>query len=531
MVRQIKILTRAQMCNFFNINVARYSRDRRKKAGVIALMAVWILVIAMICFYVGMLSYGYLQMGLGSVLPMLLTAIAGIIILGFTVIKAGAVIFQRNSYEVLCALPVSGRAIVVSRFLSMYVGNVLLAFTIMIPGMAVQGYFLKPGIGFYLTGVLGSLFIPLMPMAVAVFLGALVTAAASRMKHKSLVASGLTVLMALGIMVLSSSLGLMEEELTPAMLLNLSGMIADMVGRLYPPALWLGRAMFSGDMGQAVLYFGLSVAVFLVMAVIVSANFQKICQSLYSTAAAHNYRLRELKQDSVLNALYKKELKRYFASSIYVTNTIIGPIMMMGFAVMVFLIGEEQIQMYLSFVQDITGLIPFILAVTACLMTTTCTSISMEGREWWIVKSLPVPAKTVYDSKILVNLTLIAPFYVGSEILLILKLRPNGRGLWWLIVLPVIFMIFACVFGIFVNLLLPSFDWENETVVVKQSASALVGGLGGTLVILLCALPVIFLKNVPQDVMKAIIAVMMTGVTVLLYKKIIKTELKDIGAA
>ena len=205
--------------------------------------------------------------------------------------------------------------------------------------------------------------------------------------------------------------------------------------------------------------------------------------------------------------------------------------MMMGFAVMVFLIGEEQIQMYLSFVQDITGLIPFILAVTACLMTTTCTSISMEGREWWIVKSLPVPAKTVYDSKILVNLTLIAPFYVGSEILLILKLRPNGRGLWWLIVLPVIFMIFACVFGIFVNLLLPSFDWENETVVVKQSASALVGGLGGALVILLCALPVIFLKNVPQDVMKAVIAVMMTGVTVLLYKKIIKTELKDIGAA
>ena len=120
MVRQIKILTRAQLCNFFNINAARYSKDRRKKAGLIAMMVVWLLLIVMIGFYVGIMAYGYIQLGLEAVLPMMLIAVSGLLILSFTVLKAGGILFQKNFYETLCSFPVSQQAIVVSRFLSMY---------------------------------------------------------------------------------------------------------------------------------------------------------------------------------------------------------------------------------------------------------------------------------------------------------------------------------------------------------------------------------------------------------------------------
>lgn len=529
MIRQIRILTAAQLRNFCNINVARYTKDKRKKAAVIAVMAAWVLVIAMIWFYVGIMSYGYIQLGLGDVLPTLLIAVSSIVILSFSVLKAGGVLFQRDSYEMLCSLPVSQGAIVVSRFFSMYLGNVLLALMIMIPGMAVQGYLLKPGIGFYVLGILGSLFLPLLPMTAAAFLGALVTAIASKMKHKSLVTAALSVLLVLGIMVLSSGAGQMEEELTPAMLLNLSGMVSDMIAKVYPPALWMGEAMVSGKITAALLYIAVSAGCFLVMAAVVSKNFSGICQRLYSTTAAHNYQLKELEQGSVLAALYKKEVKRYFASSIYVTNTIIGPIFMAALGVMVFAMGEEMILTYLPFAGDVTGLIPFLMAVIACLMTTTCTSVSMEGKQWWITKSMPIAAKTVFDSKILLNLTINAPFYVIAELFLILALKPDGMELLWLLLLPVVFLVFASVFGIFVNLLLPNFDWENEVTVVKQSASALVGGLGGDLVIILCALPVIFLKQVPGDLIKAGIAAAVIAVTALLYWKMIRTDLREIG--
>lgn len=528
MVEQIRILTKAQLCNVCNINVVRFSKDKGKRAGLLAVMAAWIVLIAMLWFYVGMMSYGYISIGLGDVMPMLLIAVSGIIILSFGILKAGSVIFQKNSYEMLCSMPVSQTAIVVSRFLSMYLGNLVLAFLIMIPGMAVQGYLQRPGISYYVIGILGTCFVPLLPMTVATLLGALVSAVSSRMKHKSLVTTVLTILLVLGIMGLSSGLTQIEEDLTPAMLLNLSSMSASMIEKVYPPALWLGKSMIEGSAGDLLLFVAISAVVFLAVAAVISANFTRICRGLYSVSAKHDYKMQELKTGSLLMALYKKEAKRYFASSTYVTNTIVGPVMMVLFAGMIFASGEKQIQTYFPFMDDVIGLVPFVLSAVACMMVPACVSISMEGKEWWIIKSLPIPAKTIFDSKILFSLSLIAPFYVVSELLLILALKPQKMELFWMMLLPVLFLVFACVFGITANLWLPVFDWENEVSVVKRSASAMVGGLGGMLMIILMALPVVFLRQVPEDLIKAVIGVCVTGVTAFLYGKMINTDLRRV---
>lgn len=529
MIRQIRILTKAQLGNFFNINVARHSKDKKKKAGMIAIMAVWVLLIAMVWFYIGLLAYGYVQIGLGEIVPMYLVAISGIVILVFGILKAGSIIFQKNSYEMLCSLPVSQTAIVVSRFLSMYLGNFLMAVVVMLPGMAVYGYLLRPGISFYLIGIVGTIFIPLLPMTLATLMGAVVTAVASRMKHKSMVTTVLTLAFVGLIMLLSSRLSAVEEEMTMAMLLNLANFMTNLIGRLYPPAVWLGKAMVSWDLQQLLLFLGVSVLLFLVMAAAVSGNFSKICQGLFNTYAKHDYQMTELKSASVLAALYKKEMKRYFASSIYVTNTIIGPIMMLASAIAVFVAGEETIRMYFPFMEDVTGLLPFVMGAIAGMCTTTCASISIEGKEWWLVKSLPVSTKAILDSKLLLNATLNIPCYVLSEILLILALKPTGLELVWMIVLPILFMVFSAVFGITANLWFPNFEWKNEAEVVKQGISVLVGGFGGSLIIVLCALPVVFLPQIPGDVTKLVVTVVMMGVTGFLYWKNARVDLRKIG--
>lgn len=528
MVRQISILTKAQLGNFFNLNVIRHSKDKKKKAGMIGLAAVWVLVIAMVWFYIGLLAYGYAQIGLGEIIPMYLVAISGIVILMFGILKAGSIIFQKNSYEMLCSLPLSQTAIVVSRFLSMYLGNFLMAVVVMLPGMAVYGYLLRPGISFYLIGMVGTVFIPLLPMTLATLIGALVTAIASRMKRKSLVTTVLTLAFVGLIMLLSSWLTSVEEEMTIAMILNLANFMTNLIGRLYPPAVWLGKAMVSGDLGQFGLFLGVSILLFLIMAAAVSRNFSKICQGLFSTYAKHDYQMTELKSDSVLGALYKKEVKRYFASSIYVTNTIIGPIMMLALAIAVFVAGEDTIRMYFPFMEDVTGLLPFVMGAVAAMCTTTCVSISIEGKEWWLIKSLPVSTKAILDSKLLLNATLNVPCYVAAEIFLILALKPVGLDLVWLLVLPVLFMAFSAVFGITINLLFPNFEWKNETEVVKQGVSVLLGGLGGSLVVVICALPLVFLKQIPADVTKLVVTVVMAVATGVLYWKNAKVDLRKI---
>ena len=189
----------------------------------------------------------------------------------------------------------------------------------------------------------------------------------------------------------------------------------------------------------------------------------------------------------------------------------------------------RELSEILPMTDKIVDLMPFAMAATSCLMTTTSTSISLEGKEWWIVKSLPIDAKTLFDSKILVNLTIILPFYVISEILLMIGLRLGVMDAIWLIILPLILILFACVFGITINLLFPVFQWENDVTIVKQSASAMIGGLGGCLLIILCAVPVLLLGQISTNLLKGIIAVLVLGITFLLYRKNGKVRLQEIG--
>ena len=80
----------------------------------------------------------------------------------------------------------------------------------------------------------------------------------------------------------------------------------------------------------------------------------------------------------------------------------------------------------------------------------------------------------ISDSKILMNVALIAPFYVIAELLLMLALKPNVLDMLWLGILPAIFVLFTCVYGITINLMFLVFNWDNEVTVVKQSAAAMI---------------------------------------------------------
>lgn len=528
MIRQIKTLTGLQLKNIYSLNIIRYTKDKGVKQKSLLLRAVWLVLIAMIAFYVGATAYGYVLIGMAEILPAYLIMLSSIIILAFAIFKAGSVIFQRNAYDILCSLPVSQAAIVVSRFIRMYVENLMLSLLIMIPGLAVYGVLVKPALSFYLIGVVVILFVPLLPITIATFLGAIVTAIASRMKHKSLVSAGLSVLLVVGIMGLTPKMSMMEEEFTMEMLANLSEMVQSVIEQIFPPAVWMGTAMLGKGLLTCVLYMVGALILFVLTMVIISANYQKISQRLYSTVAKHDYKMQSLAQNSVLSALVKRETKRYFASSIYVTNTIVGPILAVVFAVALAGVGMEEMQRMMGLPIDISGAVPFVLAGIFCVMGTSCTSISMEGKEWWIVKSLPIPARDIINSKILFNLFLDAPFYLVAEILLVVALKPNLIELLWVILIPVVCIVFSCVFGIFMNLKMPKLNWDNEVDVVKQSASAAVGGLGAFVVVFVCAVPTLLVPVLYTNIVKGIVCVVLAGITVMLYQKSIRTNLLEL---
>ncbi len=518
MWKQMKLLTKLELCNLYGLNVFRHTRDGKAKKKSIAMAVVFGLVFVMLMGYVCGLCYGLVMMGAAPIIPAYLIAIASVITLMLSIFKTGGVIFRRQGYDVLTSLPLSKWAVVCSRFLRLYVENLFAMLLVMLPGMVMYGIFVRPSVAFYGIGILVTMFTPLPTVAIASAIGALIAGIASRMKHKALVEAGLSVLLIIGVLFGTAKLPKSNDEITMEMLQNIADIATEAIRSLYPPAIWLGDAMVQTNwllLGAVAAGF---IVTFLGVVAIVAMNFHGICRRLYSTYAKHNYQMERLQKSSVRKALVIREARRYFASGIYVSNTIIGPIMGTALCVALLFVELESLTVDIGIAMNIRAAIPFAVGAVFAMMNTTSASISMEGKAVWILKSLPLSRREILDSKILFNLCLFAPFYVVSAVLMVIALRPNGIELLCILAIPASILLFSCVFGITANLWFPKFDWENEVEVVKQSVSVLIGGLGGALVAIVATLVVLFVPDAYQNVVRIVLFVLFVIMTIGLYR-------------
>lgn len=115
-------------------------------------------------------------------------------------------------------------------------------------------------------------------------------------------------------------------------------------------------------------------------------------------------------------------------------------------------------------------------------------SVSLEGKNIWILQSVPLPFRTFLNSKIAVTLSLHAVGYLTALPVFILRFRLDGVRLAALIVVPAVYSVFTAVQGICINCCFPRFDWDNEMVVIKQSMAVILSGVTGMLCVAVPAL-------------------------------------------
>lgn len=516
-MRKVWPLLLLELRSLYGINKFRCTKDAKAKNRYRLLLVAWVVLLAMVFLYIGSLVFGLCSLGLGEVVPGYLTMIASLLIAVFGLFTAGNRIFGQKGYDLLVSLPLRPGSIVLSRFLSLYIEYLVLTFAVLLPGLAVYGYCCRPGIGFYLIAALCGVFVPAIPLSLTVFLGTMVHALASRMKHKSMAQTLAMLVLVLGLLGFSFFLSTQQgTQITPEMLMDLASRIFAVIGKVYPPSAWIGLAAVKGDMGALGLFLLVSAAAFGLTLWIAQRFYSSILDRLSHFHAKHNYRLEAQSSQGLLKALYIRELKRYFSSSIYVTNTIIGPILGVAAVCALSFGGLEAMKNQLP--MDVSLLLPFLIATVFTMMTTTCVSISMEGKQFWIVKSMPIPTKALLDSKLLVNLTLQVPCFLLSLAVLVIALRPGLSSLLWIVLIPPTVMVFSVVLGLTVNLKIHSFDWEKEETVVKQSLPAALGGFAGPLLSLALGAAVALAPRELAAILQAVICLVLWLATAFLYR-------------
>lgn len=296
--------------------------------------------------------------------------------------------------------------------------------------------------------------------------------------------------------------------------------------KVFPPAYYYADALANLSVSSLGMLIIWSVVPFIIFVAIFARSFKSINLRLGETFKKSNYKMTSLKTSSPTVALFKKELRRYLSSSIYVMNTSVGMLLVLmaavaaafvgaeGFIKIMMQSGDADITMAINAMKDMLQFMPLMLICFGVgISCTTGSSISLEGKNIWILKSSPVKAFDIFKGKIAVNLALTIPSIILCTILFWIGFDLTFVNAMWTLLIPTLLAVLVAVSGVIINLYFPKMEWKNETQVVKQSLSSMVSMFMGVIlvaiVIGICYLSIKYLHITN-------IYVYLAGITVLL---------------
>jgi|GEM_PF-473740 hypothetical protein len=541
---------KSEMVNYAGLNVYRHTKDPSDRKRRTALLCVFVFLFVVAVGYIAGASFAFEEFGIGRVIPMLYPALAMMIAFMIGVLKARGNLYRVRDRELLSSLPIRSMPVAAARLMKMYVDGLIAAVIVIVPSFLVYGIAEHAGATFWLMIVPAILILPILPGALAAWVGIAFAALIARVRHKVLAEVLLAVIVVVGMMALSfavtgsstvnMNLGaitqdqggdkLSQKEMNDRVAKQAAETLEKLEAKTPFVKTW--GSWFSGKKPAGLLILAtVSLAALLITAFVIGRNLFAISGRLAPVTMHRDYKMTALQSHSVLEALVRKEAGRYFSSGLYVSNTIIGPVLAVVLAVVMAVFGPEELIRKignLPVAMHPTAALPFLLSVPFCMMTVTSSSISAEGKNWWITKSLPIATGDILNAKLLFNLLLFAPFYLVAELVLLFTVRVGVMQRLWLLVVPLVYIVFAVVLGLFLNLRFPKFKWENEAEVVKQSAAVALGILS-VFTALIPTAGLLMLPDGPADLVTAVVVAVVAAATVLLYHRIMNTDLLRLG--
>jgi len=518
------ILLKTQFLNQSGLNDLRYEKDKKKKSRSILLtitMSVVVLILALYCFGMG---YGLGSIGLVLVIPGYAFTLTSLLVMFFTIFKSSGILFAFKDYDMLMALPVKTTKVITSRFLLMYGMNLLIAFVIMLPMGISYCYWAHPQISFYVMWLIIIFVAPLVPMTIAAVLGSIISAISSRSKYTNVVSIVLSFALLIAFMGVSFNSGtLNSSEINVDQLASLGTMLSYKMTEIYPLAGLIDKAVCQYNMVALLAFLVISVVWYCVFVKIVSIKYKAINTGLTTHQTKSNYKLQSLKVTSPFYALFQKEMKRFFSSYLYVLNMGVGAVLLLATSIACFILGIDKIEQLLEISNIeymVSSFVPFVISAMLAMSCTSSVSLSLEGKNLWILQTLPVDSATIYRSKMAVNVCILLPVSILSSLLMSLCLKVDIITALWMFITPLSYVFFTSVWGIFVNIKIPNFTWESEVAVIKQSISSMLGIIGGMIFGIIPLGILSILPDMDRNLLTGVITLVVMGITALLYRKV-----------
>lgn len=400
-------------------------------------------------------------------------------------------LYQAKDNDFLLSLPVPASRILLVRIFGVYIMGLMYELIVLIPTMLV--WFLTAPFS-----AIGTICVILIPFVLSVFvlvlsavLGWVVALIAGRLKHKNLI----TVFISLAFIAAYYYFYAQAYSMLQSLLVNVEAIGEKMKSVLYP--LYQMGLAAEGNFLSMLIFTAIIGLLFFIVYTVLSRSFIKLATANRGVAKTE-YKGNKQKVKSVSGALLQKELRRFLGSSNYMLNCGLGIIFMPIAAVLlVWKAGYVQEFMSVPFIQKY---IPLLALGAICMIATmndmTAPSVSLEGKNLWLVQSLPILSRQVLTAKLKLHLLLTLIPAIPLIAVVEWLIKPDAIFAVLIPINTVLFVVLMAVLGLAVNLKMPNLNWTSEIVPIKQSMSVMIALFGGWVIIMAFAVLYYFTESV-----------------------------------
>lgn len=514
-------------------NIYRHTDDKRKKKKIVGGAIGFTLLYLVIMAYCIIMCIGYGKAGLIVSAPVMCALVISVLAFFFTLFKTNGYLFNFKEYDMLMSLPFETRTVAACKFMYMYVKSLPWYLSISVAMMIGYGFFAHPSVIVYPLWIILSLFLPVIPMLLAAFLGFLIARVSAGSRKTNIIQTVLTFVIILFCFSLRFIIQNIFQNNKVQQTLETTSQVTGGAADKYLPARWFADAVTQLSVPEILLLAGVSAVLFIIVFRIVGRSYRNINSALKSHAASKKYKMTAQKKRSVVRAIAFKEFKRMTGSTVYMTNGAMGEILALLVGLVFLVAGFDRIVGIVTrnapFNHSILQpAIPFIIYFFVGMVATTAFTPSLEGKNYWILQSLPIEKKSIYQGKMLFNMCLTVPFMIVSLLCMCISARVPVIDTVLYIVLGIALCSFSTAWGCVCGIKHMRLDWENEVEVIKQGAAITIYLLPNMFVVMGLTVAVVFLGTfIDHKLLAGIFIAIAAVLAVLSYRRVMALSKND----
>lgn len=387
------------------------------------------------------------------------------------------ILFDAKDNEFLLSLPINDSYIIIARMLNVFLNSLIYVSMMWIPAIVNYQIFYGFDVMALIYGLILLLLITIIVSSLSCLFGYLLSLLFKKTHTKSLFQSLFTLIFLGLYYVVYFNINKIMSSLL-ADLNKLEAVMKTKVILLYSIAL-----AATGNNKYLVIAILLTTAIFIVCFVLIISRYRKLLITNPITNKKE-FKGKFSKQSSVHSTLIKRELKHFFSNSSYTVNCGLAVVIIIA-AIIALLIFRNNVGEFLFVVKEIPMLgnsIPVILLVSISLLvgmdSLSIPAVSLEGQNYWIIRTLPVSTYDVLNSKRLLQFRM---HVIPTAILAVVC-----SFIFQMSEFEQIIFILCCIEGcsfisyvdLFIGIKFATLNWTDEITVIKQSGGVTIAILG-----------------------------------------------------